>query len=245
LQRVKLLGFIGTSGVGKTPAAEYLVEQFSKQYPTDVIPITTSLKHICMSVFNLKAVDFFTAEGKAASTVLPCKLCPECGTYDVSIVAPNMGLCHNSRCGMIGDSNIFNAHWTSRMVLEHMGDAIRRIDPVALIRNAVDSVKELQPIGIIIFPDLRYKNEMQYLQSKGGQVWLIQKTDNPTTIGGFKNHPSTKEPLDITPKECQEVIVNDGNRNRFLAQLTQAFTRFVSHESIENATEIDSTVRIG
>lgn len=85
----------------------------------------------------------------------------------------------------------------TRNMWQYIGtDVIRANDPDFLVRTVVDLVKALEPAGlfdVVIVPDLRFPNEVDYWQQRGYEVdtiRVIRKDYESELTASQKAHPS-------------------------------------------------------
>lgn len=99
-----------------------------------------------------------------------------------------------------------------RRTLQRLGVAVRQIDPNFWV-NAVRSQMERTPGADWVIPDVRFENELDFLEDMGGTVYQIVR-DGAAPAAGTENHVS-ETALDNT--EFFNVIDNNGTLDDLVA----------------------------
>ena len=82
------------------------------------------------------------------------------------------------------------------VMLQHLGSALRRIDEGVFIRCLAEQVEDEKPACALI-PDVRYKNEADWIKKQGGMLVRVVRTEpnglQYVSSDRDPNHPSEAE----------------------------------------------------
>lgn len=202
-----LLGISGQAAVGKTTAANIFVDNFSFKEISFADPIKRAAK---------KWWDFSDQQLWGESKY---RNMPDERYY-------------------IESSDSF---LTTRSPLQEIGDGARRADPDVWLRLALKTAKELidnptslsydkkrglyrqdgsETINGVVFGDCRYLNEIEHVKASEGVLIRI-KRPNVALSGSAGQHSSETEQLNISDKEFDFIIDNDGTLEEFKEKVSQ------------------------
>lgn len=95
-----------------------------------------------------------------------------------------------------------------RLLLQTLGTEWGRnmINPglwVAHLDNRLNAIDSREWVPGVVISDVRFQNEVDYIHELGGEVWRVERPDNP--YGIHTNHASENPSLG-----CEDFVVNEG-----------------------------------
>jgi hypothetical protein len=113
---------------------------------------------------------------------------------------------------MVGERKGFAKKYTNRMILQRVGDSLRKIDPTVFARYAVKEANGLLANGatMVVLTDCRFKSEVQAVLEAGGRVWRVRRNDTSPVDVRVAYHASEIEMDSMTDDVFDAVIDNDG-----------------------------------
>jgi len=167
----KIIGLTGYHGSGKTSVANILNEYFPGNFM--IIHLADKLKEEASDFFNIPRDVFYSPTKKDKVLSLP--------------VEPADRISH-AICDGIGA----NRYFTPRDLLVAYGAFRRFYRPTYWLDEVIGKWEGNE---ILLVPDIRYRNEYNYLRDIGGKLIRVERTD----IKRRRNDPSETEQESFSP----------------------------------------------
>jgi hypothetical protein len=207
----KITSLVGKMGAGKDEVGRLIRDLAGPDvYMTS---FAHKLKDLCMDLYGLSRDDLYTAAGKARESKHECLVCPACRSMDCfeeRVDGQSRAICGD--CTMVGERKGFAKKYTNRMILQRVGDSLRKIDPTVFARYAVKEANGLLANGatMVVLTDCRFKSEVQAVLEAGGRVWRVRRNDTSPVDVRVAYHASEIEMDSMTDDVFDAVIDNDG-----------------------------------
>lgn len=111
-----------------------------------------------------------------------------------------------------------------RRILQHLGAAMRAVDPEIWLRAALAKAQEANEAGVpVVITDVRYRNEAASLRRAGFHLIHINRPGIP-----LLDHESER---DLGPEDARYLVQNDGTLDDLHAQLALIWDEIWAIES--------------
>lgn len=206
---MKLVGFVGRKGSGKDTAVQYLLEKGVLQQN---VKFAWWLKQRCAELFDTPWETFEDPKLKDTPFLQPFVLTAEV----VLELTDELGYGQTKGGNKIW--SLLGKHLrTPREVLQTIGtDIVRALDSNWHILQTFRSIDQTLASG---FSDVRFENEIQAIQKRGGTVYFI---DNCAEVPPWEHVSEKVEPLKSL---CDGVLLNNGTLEDFYEELDRTFQR--------------------
>lgn len=115
-------------------------------------------------------------------------------------------------------------HTEVRRILQHLGAAMRAVDPEIWLRAALAKAQEANEQGVpVVITDVRYRNEAASLARAGFHLIHINRPGIPQL-----DHESER---DLGPEDARYLVQNDGTVDDLYAQLALIWDEIWALES--------------
>lgn len=156
----RLVGIVGKAGSGKTTFANHLCDQ----YGFSEVSFADELKRLCCEQFgwDREALYYDAAAqqiGFESSLAYKEAVCPQSGQ-------------------------------TRRRIMQHLGtEGFRALDPDHWVKITMSRVGEMLEtnVGGLVFPDVRFLNEIQAIRERGGVIIELRKADEAAGTAGAQH----------------------------------------------------------
>jgi dephospho-CoA kinase len=222
----KIIAIVGKMGSGKNETGKIIQDIVG---PDVKLPsFANKLKSLCMELYGLSRDDLYTAEGKARESKLTCLVCPACASMDCFEERVNgvvRAVC--GKCTMVGERKGFAKKYTNRMILQRVGDTLRKIDPTVFARSAMREANGALANGasLVVLTDCRFKSEVQAVREAGGQIWRMRRINTGVADARVAYHVSEIEMDSMTDDVFDAVVDNDGTVEDLRAKIAQLLTK--------------------
>lgn len=98
------------------------------------------------------------------------------------------------------------------VMLQHLGMAMRALEPNYWIMRLAVRLEELQP-DVVLIPDVRFENEANWIKSRGGRLVKVTRLTNADiyTAGDRDPHHQSETELDNYPGWHRQIVVKNGD----------------------------------
>ncbi len=190
-QGMQLIGIVGHARSGKDTIANYLHHSYKNVWTE---AFADPLKSACAAAFGIPLEDFYDDEAKETVNdfwgVSPRQIAQFVGTE-----------MFRDRAHQLIPSTISGEFWVKRMI--------------AKLSGLDDSYYDAE--DTVIIPDVRFKNEYDFITSQGGIILHLTRTGADGNIG-IPGHASEK-PFFMDVLEQTFSIINDGSLDDLYAKV--------------------------
>lgn len=123
--------------------------------------------------------------------------------------------------------------WTLRKLMIHYGRFYREVDPLFWVKKTFEAISEREKCNVttgvplrVVVPDLRYINELKYIESQGGKCIRLWRRPDLNIYGGGDINDLSEIELD-NYKDFAMVVGEEENVTP--QDLYGAMDRFMSH----------------